>query len=263
MKKTTTLIILIAALMVLAGCKPNNAPVIGGDKDSHGCLIGAGYSWCDVKQKCLRTWEENCTTDQQLVGNDKDSHGCIGSAGYSWCDVKQKCLRTWEENCTTESSCTCPQGYVKEGDACNPKCYYSNPKCLMPSIQCSAQENTGIANPASVYCEANGGKLDIITAVDGSQSGQCTLPNGTVCDEWAYFRGECPANKECGECPQLMPPGPQFCKTGKIVAGETDECGCTGAPKCEQVMCTADAKICPDGTGVGRIPPDCEFAQCP
>jgi len=29
------------------------------------------------------------------------------------------------------------------------------------------------------------------------------------------------------------------------------------------VACTADAKICPDGSGVGRVGPDCEFALCP
>lgn len=34
--------------------------LIGGDKDEHGCLIAAGYSWCEVKQKCLRPWEEQC-----------------------------------------------------------------------------------------------------------------------------------------------------------------------------------------------------------
>ncbi len=34
-----------------------------------------------------------------IVGNDKDEHGCIGSAGYQWCEEKQKCLRTWEEDC--------------------------------------------------------------------------------------------------------------------------------------------------------------------
>lgn len=33
--------------------------------------------------------------------------------------------------------------------------------------------------------------------------------------------------------------------------------------KPEQLFCTMDAKICPDGTGVGRIPPKCEFAPCP
>ncbi|MFA5934335.1 MAG: hypothetical protein WC827_00395 [Candidatus Paceibacterota bacterium] len=34
-----------------------------------------------------------------IVGGDKDIHGCTGSAGYSWCEVKNKCLRVWEEKC--------------------------------------------------------------------------------------------------------------------------------------------------------------------
>lgn len=29
------------------------------------------------------------------------------------------------------------------------------------------------------------------------------------------------------------------------------------------VACTADAKLCPDGSGVGRVGPECEFAPCP
>jgi|GEM_PF-933999 len=36
-----------------------------------------------------------------------------------------------------------------------------------------------------------------------------------------------------------------------------------GAVKPEPVFCTMDAKICPDGTGVGRVGPNCEFAPCP
>lgn len=31
----------------------------------------------------------------------------------------------------------------------------------------------------------------------------------------------------------------------------------------EAVFCTQDAKLCPDGSYVGRIAPDCEFAACP
>ena len=46
-------------------------------------------------------------------------------------------------------------------------------------------------NPASVYCKQNGNKLEIRTAADGSQSGVCVFPDGSTCDEWAYFRGEC------------------------------------------------------------------------
>lgn len=29
------------------------------------------------------------------------------------------------------------------------------------------------------------------------------------------------------------------------------------------VECQADAKLCPDGSAVGRVGPDCEFAECP
>ena len=29
------------------------------------------------------------------------------------------------------------------------------------------------------------------------------------------------------------------------------------------VVCAMDVRQCPDGTYVGRIPPDCEFAPCP
>ncbi len=29
------------------------------------------------------------------------------------------------------------------------------------------------------------------------------------------------------------------------------------------VACTADAKLCPDGSAVGRVGPNCEFAPCP
>lgn len=38
-----------------------------------------------------------------VVGGDKDAHGCVGSAGYSWCAVKNKCLRIWEESCEANS----------------------------------------------------------------------------------------------------------------------------------------------------------------
>jgi len=31
----------------------------------------------------------------------------------------------------------------------------------------------------------------------------------------------------------------------------------------DKTFCTLDAKQCPDGTYVGRIAPECEFAKCP
>lgn len=37
------------------------AGVIGGQKDEHGCLIAAGYSWCEARSSCIRLWETYCT----------------------------------------------------------------------------------------------------------------------------------------------------------------------------------------------------------
>lgn len=51
-----------------------------------------------------------------------------------------------------------------------------------------ADSTVGVPNPASVYCEEQGGEVVIVTAADGSQSGRCRLPNGTEVDEWEYYR---------------------------------------------------------------------------
>jgi putative hemolysin len=53
------------------------------------------------------------------------------------------------------------------------------------------QENSQLANPASVYCVNHGGRSEIRTASDSSQTGYCIFANGKECEEWAYFRGEC------------------------------------------------------------------------
>jgi hypothetical protein len=31
-----------------------------------------------------------------IVGADRDAHGCIGSAGYLWCEHTNQCERPWE-----------------------------------------------------------------------------------------------------------------------------------------------------------------------
>jgi putative hemolysin len=48
--------------------------------------------------------------------------------------------------------------------------------------------DTGIANPASVYCVEQGGEVVIVTDADGNETGLCRLPDGTEVDEWEYYR---------------------------------------------------------------------------
>ncbi len=52
----------------------------------------------------------------------------------------------------------------------------------------------GMANPASVFCGEQGGTLEIRTDADGGQYGVCVFADGSACDEWTFFRGECEAN---------------------------------------------------------------------
>ena len=59
--------------------------------------------------------------------------------------------------------------------------------------QAVSAENIQIANPASVYCVQSGYTLEIRTSTGGGQYGVCIFPDGSECEEWAFFRNECGA----------------------------------------------------------------------
>ena len=54
-----------------------------------------------------------------------------------------------------------------------------------------ATPTASMPNPASVYCVENGGQLELRQDSAGGVAGICVFPDGSECDEWAYFRGEC------------------------------------------------------------------------
>ena len=38
-------------------------------------------------------------------GSDMDLRGCIASAGYTWCEVLGRCVRSWETACQYPKDC--------------------------------------------------------------------------------------------------------------------------------------------------------------
>lgn len=87
--------------------------------------------------------------------------------------------------------------------------------CTTPTPTAALSEidtpQADLPNPASVYCEQQGFISEIRTADDGSQTGYCIFPDGSECDEWAYFRGECgPASPTSApkEIPTALPIDP-------------------------------------------------------
>jgi putative hemolysin len=84
----------------------------------------------------------------------------------------------------------------------------------------------GSANPASVYCSELGYQL--------TATSQCAFPDGTSCEEWAFYRGE------CGQAHS-------FCNLhGGTVANKVENMGTWTASYAE---CTLpDGKQCQDDT---------------
>jgi uncharacterized protein len=59
-----------------------------------------------------------------------------------------------------------------------------------------------MANPASTNCIDKGGKLEILENPEG-EFGVCEFSDGSRCEEWQFFRGECAPHscrKKDGNC---------------------------------------------------------------
>lgn len=69
----------------------------------------------------------------------------------------------------------------------------------------SAQPGPGqaaleIPNPAAVYCDMLGYEYEIVDTAEGQQ-GMCIFPDGSSCEEWAFFSCEC--GGEYSSCARL------------------------------------------------------------
>jgi putative hemolysin len=88
----------------------------------------------------------------------------------------------------------------------------------------------GIANPASVFCQEQGGVLETRKDKEGGEKGFCLFEDGSECDEWDFYNGKCKK-------------GERFCK---------DLCG-DGV--CQEIVCLAVG--CPCSETKESCPQDC------
>ena len=55
----------------------------------------------------------------------------------------------------------------------------------------SLEGEVGVPNPASAFCEEQGGRLELRAEDSGGQVGICLFEDGSECEEWAFYRDEC------------------------------------------------------------------------
>ena len=172
--------------------------VVGGDRDDHGCIGSAGYVWSEDKQECVRPWEEEQGGDDLIAPSVPEN--C-----ETWFDVCNNCMvaeggmlactrKFCSPEMTEEPSCL---KYKKEVSVNDFESCVEAGNPIMESYpeQCSHDGETytnnigavGIANPASVFCVEQGGSLEIEDEESG-QTGYCHLADGTVIEEWEFFR---------------------------------------------------------------------------
>lgn len=96
--------------------------------------------------------------------------------------------------------------------------------------------------------------------------GGSTQPEPKMCTQEAKICpdgsavGRTGPNCEFAECPGATGPGSET-PPGETPPGEVGDTPPGGAPPAK--ACTREAKMCPDGSAVGRTGPNCEFAPCP
>lgn len=121
MKKRNTKIIwaivitaVIAIAVYVVCCHKNQ--IMGGERDEHGCLVAAGYSWCEARQECLRLWEEPC--DSILTYREAydiaDNSSCVEKGALSDNKIYNLNTKTWWIDLDMKQE-------FKKAD-CNPAC---------------------------------------------------------------------------------------------------------------------------------------------
>jgi len=137
MKKYIICALILITIFVI-GC--NKEKPIGGERDEHGCLPTAGYTWCESKQKCLRTWEEECpkpaTVKECITDDDCVTGGCSGTI----CQSKDAepifttCEFLPEYACYKKINCKCIDNKCQWGETEEfNKCVEEARKAPMPS----------------------------------------------------------------------------------------------------------------------------------
>ncbi|TRZ79478.1 DUF333 domain-containing protein [bacterium] len=120
---------------------------------------------------------EGAQFDDYFVSSDGQEYGIEAKTGRT--DIKNVITNLKDSGKTV----------IIEGILLENVIDYGGRQIQAAQIQEKSEEQIELANPASVYCEKQGGKLEIHD-MDKGQVGICVFEN-SECEEWAYYRGEC------------------------------------------------------------------------
>jgi hypothetical protein len=243
-----------AGFFLLTKNQPNEN-LIGGQTDEHGCPGAAGYSWNKDVKACIREWELNENQKKaakiavEYVNPMKgvtiksvDVARCPGcfqvnlilglNSGNKEVSVT---LENWQVKIDTFEACANAGNPIMES---YPRQCSANGQTFVEKTGSNEAGNEG--NEGRHACTAKDIAAEACTMIYDPVCGDDGITYGNGCSACAsrkiesYVSGECTTTKECGPCPNFMPPAPGWCENGVIIQGQKDECGCQAHPQCEK-----------------------------
>ena len=131
-------------------------PPIGAQMDSHNCLIGAGYTWCESSQNCIRQWITPCEdhftdcTDCLNLQRNGENIACPQE-----CELINLDCNT-DKDCETNQFCRVSRldidgpklcvPYSTEGESCGGYTLPTNQMRCSPGLECANTMGPRIAD---------------------------------------------------------------------------------------------------------------------
>jgi hypothetical protein len=202
-------------------------------------------------------WVDSCGNRQEK--KEFCPLGCMNGRCITETDKICDPEKTYEE----KPDCVCPEGY---------EMLVIFPKCLQEAVQIEAKPTvadfvTGAVTSYGGETSSGSGEGGYTTSIEekcvgGEPFYRCVKRE--MCRSHAEFRcynGHVYWFDSCGHRQEKK----EYCENGCELGfcREENVCESEGGYCVYPVVCAADAKICPDGTAVGRVPPECDFAPCP
>jgi len=139
---------------------------VGGQQDDHGCMLGAGYQWCDTHQACERPWLSPCPIT--------DGCGCEHDQGLGWSESHGCCMvgaittESDTNNCQSAYGNLCPDVVVDPMPPPYPMPYPAVPMpSLCPEVMCMMYCPNGVLideNGCSMcQCQDSVHPIDLLT----------------------------------------------------------------------------------------------------